>query len=86
MSKFVVQEAESLIGLAWKAVGLKEGLAGILMNIRHSPMQLEEGKRFVSGIEVEMVATVERIPFSGRLTGWSFGEYGEYFLLDRQPI
>jgi len=67
MGKFGIQEAESLIGLARETVGIKEGLGGIFMDIRHILMQLEAEVRFILEIEAEMGATLERIPFSGRL-------------------
>jgi transposase len=67
MGKFGIQEAESLIGLARETVGIKEGLGGIFMDLRHILMQLEAEVRFILEIEAEMGATLERIPFSGRL-------------------
>jgi len=67
MGKFGIQEAESLMGLARETVGIKEGLDGIFMDIRHILMQLEAEVRFISEIEAEMGATLERVPFSGRL-------------------
>jgi len=67
MGKFGIKEAESLIGLARETVGIKEGLGGIFMDIRHILMQLEAEVRFISEIEAEMGATLERIPYSGRL-------------------
>ena len=41
MGKFGIQEAESLIGLARETVGLKEGLGGIFLDIKHILLQLE---------------------------------------------
>jgi transposase len=67
MGKFGIQAAESLIGLARETVGIKEGLGGIFIDIRHILVQLEAEGRFLSEIEAEMGATLERIPFSGRL-------------------
>jgi len=67
MGKFGIKEAESLINLARETVGIKEGLAGILMDIRHILMQLEAEGRFISEIEAEMGATLKRIPYSGKL-------------------
>ncbi len=67
MGKFGVREAELLIGLARETVGIKEGLDGIFLDIRHILLQLEAERRFISEIEAEMRATLERIPFSGRL-------------------
>ena len=67
MGRFGIQEAESLIGLARETVGIQEGLDGIFMDIKHILLQLEAEERFISEIEAEMQATLERIPFSGRL-------------------
>jgi len=67
MGKFGIKEAESLIGLARETVGIKEGLAGIFLDIRHILMQLEAEVRFISEIEAEMGATLDRIPYSVRL-------------------
>jgi transposase len=67
MGKFGIQAAESLIGLARETVGIKEGLGGIFMDIRHILIQLEAEVRFIAEIEAEMEETLERIPFSDRL-------------------
>ncbi len=67
MGKFGIPEAESLIGLARETVGIQEGLRSIFIDIRHILLQLEAEGRFISEIEAEMGATLERIPFSGRL-------------------
>jgi len=67
MGKFGIKEAESLIGLARETVGIKEGIAGIFVDIRHILMQLEAEGQFISEIEGEMRTTLERIPYSGRL-------------------
>jgi transposase len=67
MGKFGIKEAESLIGVARETVGIKEGIAGIFMDIRHILMQLEAEVRFILEIEAEMGATLKRIPCSLRL-------------------
>ncbi len=67
MGKFGIKDAESLIGLARGTVGIKEGVAGILLDIKHILMQLEAEGRFISEIEAEMGATLKRIPCSVRL-------------------
>jgi len=67
MGKFGIKDAESLIGLARETVGIKEGLAGIAMDLRHILMQLEAEGRFISEIEAEMGAILERIPCSVKL-------------------
>jgi hypothetical protein len=41
MGKFGIKDAESLIGLARETAGIKEGVDGILLDIRHLLMQLE---------------------------------------------
>ena len=65
--KFGMEDAESLTALAQGTVGIQEGLAGIVMDIRHILLQLEAEERFMAEIEAEMEATLERIPYSGRL-------------------
>ena len=67
MGKFGIKDAESLINLARETVGIKEGMSGIFMDIRHILMQLEAEVRFISEIEAEMGAALERIPYSVRL-------------------
>ncbi len=67
MGKFGIKDAESLIGLARETVGIKEGLAGLFMDIRHILTQLEAEARFISEIESEMGSTLERIPCSAKL-------------------
>ena len=65
--KFGIQDAESLIVLAQGTVGIQEGLAGLVIDIRHILMQLEAEERFMAEIEAEMEATLDRIPYSARL-------------------
>jgi transposase len=67
MGKFGIRAAESLIGLARETIGIKEGLAGIFIDIRHILIQLKAEGRFIAEIEAEMGEALERIPFSGRL-------------------
>src|SRR5512136_2653572 len=67
MGKFGIKDAESLIGLARETGGIKEGVAGILLDIKHILMQIEAEGRFISEIETEMGATLGRIPYRGRL-------------------
>jgi transposase len=64
---FGILDAESLISLARETVGIKEGLAGISMDIRHILMQLEAEEQFIAEIEAEMEATLTRITYSARL-------------------
>ena len=65
--RFGIPDAESLIGLARETVGIKEGLAGISIDIRHILTQLEAEEQFIAEIEAEMEVTLERIPCSARL-------------------
>jgi transposase len=67
MGKFGIKDAESLIGQARETIGIKEGVAGISLDIKHILMQLEADGRFISEIEAEMGVTLERIPCSVRL-------------------
>jgi predicted transcriptional regulator len=67
MGKFRVKEAERLISLARDTIGIKEGIAGIVLDIRHILMQLETTEGFVQEIEAEMEKTLQRIPLSARI-------------------
>jgi transposase len=67
MGKFGIKDAESLIGLARETVGIKEGVAGISLDIKHILMQLEAEGRFIAEIEAEMGVTLDRLPCSVRL-------------------
>jgi transposase len=61
------EHAELLIRLARETIGVKEGVAGIAMDIRHILVQLEATDRFVAEIESEMKVTLAHIPFSARI-------------------
>ena len=65
--KYGHRDAELLIDLARNTVGIREGVTGIVLDIRHILIQLEAEARFVAEIEAEMVMTLQRIPCSGRL-------------------
>ena len=67
MGKFGTPHAELLISLARDTVGIKEGVDGIAMDIRHILLQLEAEYAFIAEIEVEMERTLSRISFSPRL-------------------
>jgi len=67
MGKLGITEAELLITAAQQTVGIKEGVAGIVLDITHIIAQLEVVERFMSEIEAEMVIALERIPSSARL-------------------
>ncbi|MCX5815232.1 MAG: IS110 family transposase [Proteobacteria bacterium] len=65
--KFGVKDAEALIKHAKNTVGIKEGISGLVLDIRHILMQLEMIDGFIAEIEAEMVAILLRIPYSARL-------------------
>ena len=67
MGKLRVKDAELLIGLAQRTVGIKEGVAGIALDIKHIIAQLATVDNFIVEIEAEMAVTLERIPASARL-------------------
>ena len=67
MGKFGVQQAELLINLARATVGIKEGVAGIVLDIQHILVQLQAVNGFIEEIETEMKKTLERIPSSSRI-------------------
>ncbi len=64
MGKFGVQQAELLINLARDTVGIKEGVAGIVLDIQHILVQLEAVNGFIEELETEMATTLDRIPSS----------------------
>jgi len=65
--KYGHNDAAVLIDLARNTVGIREGVKGIILDIRHILMQLEAEARFIAEIEAEMVMTLHRIPVSKRL-------------------
>ncbi len=67
MGKFRVKEAKVLINLARDTVGIKEGVAGIVLDIRHILVQLQAVNGFIEEVEAEMKKTLERIPCSARI-------------------
>ena len=67
MGKFRVKEAELLINLARDTVGIKEGVAGIVLDIQHILVQLEAVNGFIDEIETEMKKALGRIPYSARI-------------------
>jgi len=88
MGKFGMREAELLISLARDTVGIKEGVAGIVLDIQHILVQLEAVNGFIEEIEAEMKKTLERIPCSARIlsmkglgvvtVGRLIGEVGDF--------
>jgi transposase len=67
MGKYGITHAESLINHAKNTIGIKEGVAGLALDIRHILMQLEMIDGFVAEIELEMEKVLKRIPYSSRL-------------------
>ena len=65
--KFGVKDAEALINHAKSTVGIKEGMAGLVLDIRHILMQLEMIDGLIAEIEAEMEATLEKIAYSPKL-------------------
>jgi transposase len=65
--RFGIKDAELLIGFAQGTVGIKEGVAGIVLDIKHIIAQIGVVDGFIAEIEAEMAVTLERIPSSPRL-------------------
>ena len=65
--KFREQHADMLINLAKNTVGLKEGAAGLSIDIRHILIQLEMIIGLIAEIESEMEVALGRIPYSSKL-------------------
>jgi len=65
--KFGMREAEALINLARDTVGIKEGVAGIALDIQHILVQLEALNAFIEELETEMKKALDRIPYSARI-------------------
>jgi hypothetical protein len=62
MGKFGIKDAEALISLAQGTVGIKEGAAGLVLDIKHILIQLETIEGFIAEIESEMEGTLKRDP------------------------
>jgi transposase len=67
MGKFGIKDAEALISLAQGTVGIKEGVAGLVLDIKHILIQLETIEGFLTEIESEMEGTLREIPYSMKL-------------------
>jgi transposase len=67
MGKFGIKDAETLIGLAQGTVGIKEGIAGLVLDIKHMLTQLEIIEGFITEIESEMEKTLGEISYSIKL-------------------
>jgi transposase len=95
MGKLRIKDAELLIDLAQKTVGIKEGVAGIALDIKHIIAQLDVVEKFIAEIEAEMSLTLERIPTSTRLLSIKglgvvsvaglIGEVGDFSKFRTQP-
>ena len=51
-----------MISLAQGTVGIKEGIAGLVLDIKHILMQLETIEGFITEIESEMERTLRKDP------------------------
>ena len=88
MGKFGMREAELLVSLARDTVGIKEGVAGIVLDIQHILVQLQAVNGFIEEIETEMENTLRQIPCSARIlsmkglgvvtVGGLIGEVGDF--------
>jgi transposase len=67
MGKLGIKDAEVLIDLAQGTVGIKEGIAGLVLDIKHILMQLEAIEGFVAEIKSEMERTLSEISYSIKL-------------------
>ena len=67
MGKFGIKDAEALISLAQGTIGIKEGIAGLVLDIKHILIQLETIEGFIAEIESEMEGTLREIPYSMKL-------------------
>jgi len=67
MGKFNERHADILINLAKNTIGIREGVSGLSMDIRHILVQLEVLKDLIAEIENEMEITLERISYSSKL-------------------
>lgn len=67
MGKFKECHADRLINLAKNTVGIREGVSGLSMDIRHILSQLEMLEGLIGEIEIEMGTALERISYSSKL-------------------
>jgi transposase len=93
--KFREQHADMLINLARNTVGIREGVSGLSMDIRHILVQLEMLGNLIAEIEGEMEITLRRIPYSSKLLSIKglgvvsvagiIGEIGDFKKFGTQP-
>ena len=67
MGKFGIKDAEALIGLAQGTVGIKEGITGLDLDVKHILIQLETIESFITEIESKMEGTLSEISCSIKL-------------------
>jgi transposase len=65
--KLKEHHADMLINLARNTVGIREGAAGLSMDIRHILIQLEMLTNLIAELESEMEIALGRIPYSPKL-------------------
>ncbi len=65
--KFREPHAEMLINLAQNTIGIKEGVSGLTMDIRHILLQLEMLKTLIAEVEGEMEMALGRVSYSSKL-------------------
>lgn len=61
------KDAEALIGLAQGTVGIKEGITGLDLDVKHILIQLETIESFITEIESKMEGTLSEISCSIKL-------------------
>jgi transposase len=93
--KFREGHADRLINLARNTVGIREGAAGLSMDIRHILVQLEMLKTLIAEIESEMEIALRRIPYRSKLfsikglgvvsVAGIIGEIGDFKKFGTQP-
>jgi transposase len=95
MGKLGMKDAELLIGLAQGTIGIKEGVPGIALDIKHIVVQLDIVDGFIAEIGAEMALTLKRVPCSARLLSIKglgvvsvaglIGEVGDFSKFRTQP-
>ena len=93
--KFREQHADMLINLARNTIGIREGVSGLSMDIRHILVQLEMLEDLIAEIEGEMKIALGRIPYSSKLLSIKglgvvsvagiIGEIGDFKKFGTQP-